>query len=257
MTLKKCPQCKVEKTLENFSNRRDKEGNSSYCKVCTNTQTKVRQQQLKKRAVEYKGGKCNSCGYNKYQGALEFHHLDPKEKDFNISKARSLAFENIKEELDKCILLCSNCHKEIHANILSFSEGKIITNNLEKLSWEVKKTVKDIFLENIKSIKIELEEGNTSVNLLSEFYGVSSSYILSILNEKNIQVSKMKAQRDLVYKSPYPSNEELSILLFQKPSIEVAKDLGISDVALGKHCKKNNIKKPPRGYWAKKRAENK
>ena len=45
----------------------------------------------------------------------------------------------------------------------------------------------------------------------------------------------------MYYKSPYPSNEELSKLMFEKPSIEIAKDLGISDVALGKHCKKNNI----------------
>lgn len=43
--------------------------------------------------------------------------------------------------------------------------------------------------------------------------------------------------------------------MFEKPSIEIAKDLGISDVALGKHCKKNNIEKPYRGYWAKKRSE--
>lgn len=65
--------------------------------------------------MEYKGSKCQLCDYNKYPGALEFHHLDPNEKDFNISKARLLSFNlEIKKELDKCILLCANCHREVH-----------------------------------------------------------------------------------------------------------------------------------------------
>ena len=67
----------------------------------------------KKLLVEYKGGKCEKCGYDKCMGALEFHHLDPKQKDFHLSKT-SLSFNKMKEEVDKCILVCSNCHKEIH-----------------------------------------------------------------------------------------------------------------------------------------------
>lgn len=63
--------------------------------------------------VEYKGGKCEKCGYDKFLQALEFHHLDPKEKDFTIS-GKSWSFEKLKTEVDKCILLCSNCHIEIH-----------------------------------------------------------------------------------------------------------------------------------------------
>jgi DNA-binding CsgD family transcriptional regulator len=65
--------------------------------------------------VDYKGGKCNRCGYNKCIDALEFHHLDPNEKDFTIS-GKSWSFERLREEVDKCILVCSNCHKEIHYN---------------------------------------------------------------------------------------------------------------------------------------------
>ena len=63
--------------------------------------------------VEYKGGKCCVCGYNKCIEALEFHHLDPSQKDFQIS-GNSKSFEHLKQEVDKCILVCSNCHKEIH-----------------------------------------------------------------------------------------------------------------------------------------------
>jgi len=63
--------------------------------------------------VEYKGGKCKKCGYNKCVDALEFHHLDPNEKDFTIA-GKSYSFERLKSEADKCIMVCSNCHKEIH-----------------------------------------------------------------------------------------------------------------------------------------------
>ena len=69
-------------------------------------------------AVEYKGGCCEKCGYKKYIGALEFHHLDPNEKDFGIAdKGFIRSWDKIKKELDKCILVCSNCHKEIHNEI--------------------------------------------------------------------------------------------------------------------------------------------
>jgi DNA-binding CsgD family transcriptional regulator len=67
----------------------------------------------KKKLVEYKGGECGKCGYNKCLQALEFHHLDPKEKDFTIS-GKSWSFERLKNEVDKCILVCNRCHTEIH-----------------------------------------------------------------------------------------------------------------------------------------------
>lgn len=63
--------------------------------------------------VEYKGGKCEKCGYKKCINAMEFHHEDPNEKDFTVS-GKSWSFERLKKEVDKCILVCSNCHKEIH-----------------------------------------------------------------------------------------------------------------------------------------------
>lgn len=68
--------------------------------------------------VEYKGGKCEICGYNKSINALHFHHLNPKEKDFSIS-GKSLSFEKLKTEVEKCILVCSNCHSEIHEGLIT------------------------------------------------------------------------------------------------------------------------------------------
>ena len=72
------------------------------------------EKKLKIKAVEYKGGKCEKCGYKKCNRALEFHHTSPNEKDFTISTYTTLGWEKLKKELDKCELRCSNCHKEIH-----------------------------------------------------------------------------------------------------------------------------------------------
>lgn len=114
-----CPMCNQNKSLKEFYSRRGQQGMSTYCKICTNKNTLDRQKSIKKKALEYKGGCCEICGYNKFEGALEFHHLNPKEKDFNISSIRQLSkfTEKIKTELDKCILVCANCHREIHGNV--------------------------------------------------------------------------------------------------------------------------------------------
>lgn len=71
-------------------------------------------QRMKQRAVEYMGGKCIECGYDRCIWALEFHHKNPLEKDFAISQYLNLKWESVKAELDKCIMVCSNCHKELH-----------------------------------------------------------------------------------------------------------------------------------------------
>lgn len=72
----------------------------------------------KEKAVLYKGGKCIECGYDKHLMALEFHHRNPVEKEFDPSnKLNSInQFEKFKDEFDKCDLLCANCHKVKHFN---------------------------------------------------------------------------------------------------------------------------------------------
>ena len=69
-------------------------------------------------AVEYKGGKCELCGYSRCTEALELHHVNSNGKDFSISsKGYTRSWKRVKQELDKCALVCSNCHREIHAQI--------------------------------------------------------------------------------------------------------------------------------------------
>lgn len=69
---------------------------------------------LKIKAIEYKGGKCIKCGYDKCYAAFDFHHRNPLEKEFSWHFMRRKSWDTIKTELDKCDLLCANCHRETH-----------------------------------------------------------------------------------------------------------------------------------------------
>ena len=74
-----------------------------------------RRKDLMKKAREYKGGKCIACGYKKSSRALNFHHLDSNTKSFGISeRGITRAWIKVQAELDKCVLVCANCHAEIH-----------------------------------------------------------------------------------------------------------------------------------------------
>ena len=79
---KMCSKCKLKKDVSEFYKRRNNTDISTYCKSCTNKQVLERQRNFKKLCIDYKGGYCIICNYNKCNSALEFHHLNPKEKDF-------------------------------------------------------------------------------------------------------------------------------------------------------------------------------
>lgn len=109
----KCPKCEKSFIVKDnaFSRR--------YCYDCMPVTPKSGAENrkiIKQWALEYKKNKCSICGYNKCSEALEFHHLNPKEKDFNLSdRDLILDWQIIKQELDKCILVCANCHRELHS----------------------------------------------------------------------------------------------------------------------------------------------
>ena len=101
----------------------DKGYSRKYCYECSPHENEncshaqavtIKRRAIKKALVLYKGGKCEICGYNKCMRALEFHHLNPNEKDFTLSRYLTREFSDLKKEVDKCILVCSNCHAEIH-----------------------------------------------------------------------------------------------------------------------------------------------
>jgi len=91
-----------------------------FCSINCNSKDKVtnRRRELKQLSIAYKGGSCARCGYSKCVSALEFHHLDPNVKDFNPSQGgHTRSWERTKQELDKCVMVCANCHREIHQEI--------------------------------------------------------------------------------------------------------------------------------------------
>lgn len=101
-----------ERNTKNFNYiKKEPLRGSTYFYVKRNRKSK------KQKCVDYKGGKCQKCGYNKCIEALEFHHLDPSQKDFSIAKAHSWKMEKLLPELDKCMLLCANCHRELHQEL--------------------------------------------------------------------------------------------------------------------------------------------
>lgn len=117
-THKSCPKCKTNLplTVEFFSFSKNHNKPSTYCKKCNKESVKaakLQKRDFKQKALEYKGGKCSLCGYNKCPTALEFHHVNPKEKEISVSQYSKFD-EKLRLELDKCELLCSNCHREVH-----------------------------------------------------------------------------------------------------------------------------------------------
>lgn len=86
------------------------------CKKCTAYNVSEYRRRLKEKAVKLFGGKCTKCGYDKCIAALDFHHVDKTKKEFNIFGANKKSWIKMLEELKKCILLCSNCHREHHWN---------------------------------------------------------------------------------------------------------------------------------------------
>ena len=68
------------------------------------------------------GAKCRRCGYDKCSSALEFHHIDPKTKKFGVRDGNTRSLKSMIAESEKCVLLCSNCHRELHCGIWKIEE---------------------------------------------------------------------------------------------------------------------------------------
>lgn len=122
-----CDKCGIVKTKENCFSPEDGIW-STKCRKCCRVVGKTSEKKIKQECVDYKGGKCQVCGYNKYLGALDFHHLNPSEKDFTIARRKSSILDDeVRAELDKCALICSNCHREEHGR-LAAGESSLLSN---------------------------------------------------------------------------------------------------------------------------------
>jgi hypothetical protein len=123
---KECKKCKLVKNTKEFYKQKQKgkkngqlwEYFDSYCISCRLNYTYERSREYKQKAYQYKGGKCADCGLNDDPSIFDFHHLDPNQKDFEIGEGRRMELsEEVKRELDKCVLLCSNCHRRRHTKL--------------------------------------------------------------------------------------------------------------------------------------------
>lgn len=118
---------------------------------CNSCITQESQQKKRKFAIDYYGGKCSICGYDKCQGALEFHHLKDK-AEMPSYIIRRWSWEKTKEELDKCLLVCANCHREIHDNQIDLEKHMLLSDLRlrEEISEkpEIMKSLKEIHSKN-------------------------------------------------------------------------------------------------------------
>ena len=113
-----CTICKETKDASEFNKDSGKaNGLHSYCKKCRKKDDRDRSMKMKQKYIDYKKTlSCKKCGENRHY-VLEFHHLDPSKKEFTIGAAMAsgrINFEKAKEEIDKCVVLCANCHREVH-----------------------------------------------------------------------------------------------------------------------------------------------
>ena len=160
------------------------------------------------------GDKCQLCGYNKCIKALEFHHINPEEKDFTFDKAKSKSWETTNLELQKCILVCANCHREIHDNLEAFSlkssynpeRAKEITARIHRL-----KNHQDTYCSNCGAI-------------------ISSKAKLcpKCFNETRRIVSR-------------PERNILKQEIRTTPFLQIGKKYGVTDNAIRKWCKSYNL----------------
>lgn len=171
-------------------------------------------QRRKNNLVKFLGNKCCLCGYKKSNAALEFHHLDPKSKKYQLSSGNCHNIQEDIEEAKKCILVCSNCHREIH-------EGLYQNEDLTKYQN---------FDEEIEKLLLKTEDKYYCSKCRIEI----TKYSKSGMCHKCISSVKQKVQN-------LPSREELKELIKNKSFVEIGKDYNVSDNAIRKWCKNYNL----------------
>lgn len=165
-----------------------------------------------KRLKEAFGSKCGICSYNKCLRALEFHHLDPNKKDFSIGSWRIVSkWSRLVEEVEKCVLVCSNCHREVHDGIT------FIHNEIQKFDPKFKEYI---------------EEKHTNYNSC-ETCGSIKSNLNRFCSIKCSSKFKIKGNWDLI---------DLSKLLKQKMTYsEIGRVVGVSGTSVKKRAKKMGL----------------
>lgn len=172
----------------------------------------------KERIVYYLGGKCILCGYNKCNRALHAHHVDPTRKEFGIAKkGTTRSWKKLRKELDKCVLVCANCHSEIHSGQINKS---ILSEALRD----------DLLLRNERA---ETIIDNSSL--------ISKENKCVICNTPISRGAKhcLKCNAKVRERIQWPTTDTLLDLVNKHSYLGASRILGVSDNAIRKRLKKN------------------
>ena len=146
----------------------------------------------KKKMIDAMGKKCQCCGYDKCHSALEFHHIDSTQKDFSFGSLRASpkGVATLIEELKKCILLCANCHREVHAGLRELpTEYHKLNEDMLKSEADLKKEVKShnsstapidrrkIFMSRESLMELLESQFNNNKSALARYLKVSETAI--------------------------------------------------------------------------------
>lgn len=240
--MKQCSRCKTVKSLEFFyKDKNNIDGYQYRCKDCAKNEAVTYKQQASKntrrRQVliynkfhEIKSYYGCACCDETEPSCLEFHHLDPKNKDSTINK---LIFSPTKLmiEINKCILLCANCHRKVHNNKITIISRPIYTEFNKILNLSSKLDRVSYCVCGKKKIK--------QSNFCKHCFNSSHKPSALITQSKNY------------HKFVHPDRETLKRLVWDKPVSKIAKEFGVVDNTIHKLCKKYQIETPCRGYWQK------
>ena len=218
MKIKKLRQFMGEEKWKEYQRLRNNEKTVSWRKRNCNKVVRWRQK-LKKKMIEFMGGKCTQCGYDKdCPPAYAFHHLDKSKKEFSISKGVK-SLEGVKEELKKCILVCVRCHAEIHDKEYEMIRQTTILDYDRKVEL-VKKAKENFLLETV---------GHTNKVRNCKFCKKTFSPKCNTMIYCSISCTSMVRR-----KVERPSAEELIILIKSSSYLAVGKHFKVSDNAVRK-----------------------
>lgn len=193
------------------------------CKKCMVEYDYQKRHRIKKKLVEYKGGKCEICGYNKCLNALDFHHKNPEEKEFALNTANyNKSFDKLKNEVDKCVLVCSNCHREIHFEENEKKRQNFIYNDLNR--------AKAISKLNLDDILKDCENGLTQLDI-SIKYDVSLSTIRRFFQQNKL-IKKQFSCDNIVLIETFKQNPTYTF---------VAKKFNTTVKVIKTYCVNNNL----------------
>lgn len=188
----------------------------------------------KLKLIEYKGGKCEICGYDKdVPNAYDFHHKDRKEKEFGIGSGDAKSFDRMKKESDKCMLLCRNCHAEVHAKEYRLSEKVTLerkTLKIESLQKEIN-TLLDRFIPQVKIVK----RYNINCSVCNKIITNNSTKKCRRCYCKNININKKRPNSNM------PPKEILEQEIKEMSWTAIGKKYNVSDNAVKKWARNYNI----------------